>query len=496
MRHGILQDIRPGLYGRAKLVSSVDEVDESNVVDVLNDALRVHDINLLYIDYLMWYMRGCQPIENRVKTVRPEINNKVVENRAYEIVHFLSSYFLGEPCTYIRRGANDEASKTVEMLNNYMFAEDKASCDKALASDVFCCGQGYRMVLPDKDAGNDEDESPFELDTLDPRYTFVVYNNGFGKRRLMGVTYKLNKNDEIVYEVYTPNMFFKIISGVIVHSEPHSLGDIPIFEYINNEERMGAFEPVITILDVLNGISSNRADSIEQFVSAFLKFINCDIDEGDLEKFRALGAIKIKSNDGLNADVDLVTSELNQNQTQTLVDYYEDLIAKICGMPTSTKGLGGGTSGNVGSVIMHAGWQQCEARMKDTELLFKKSEKQFLKLVARMVKDARGIEINMSEIELKFVRRQYEDMITKTQSLQNMLQSGIAPEVAIAECGKFNDPQDVFARSEEFLRKWEYKEMSEGLDNVNSESSDEDDKPKGGDGQSESTDMVDTAKSA
>ena len=45
------------------------------------------------------------------------------------------------------------------------------------------------MILPDPMAGIDPDDSPFEIDILDPRYTFVVYHSGFGNKPLMGVTY-------------------------------------------------------------------------------------------------------------------------------------------------------------------------------------------------------------------------------------------------------------------------------------------------------------------
>ena len=42
-----------------------------------------------------------------------------------------------------------------------------------------------RYIIPYDIADEIIDESPFELDTLDPRYAFVVYNNGFGKKPLM-----------------------------------------------------------------------------------------------------------------------------------------------------------------------------------------------------------------------------------------------------------------------------------------------------------------------
>ena len=76
------------MNGRRIIKTSVTEITENNVIEVLNKALAVHDLNRSDIDYLWKYYKGEQPIRHRVKDVRPEICNKIVENRANEIVSF------------------------------------------------------------------------------------------------------------------------------------------------------------------------------------------------------------------------------------------------------------------------------------------------------------------------------------------------------------------------------------------------------------------------
>ena len=51
---------------------------------------------------------------------------------------------------------------SINRLNEYVFAEDKAAKDKELADWFHICGTSYRMVLPD--APGEEDEAPFDLD--------------------------------------------------------------------------------------------------------------------------------------------------------------------------------------------------------------------------------------------------------------------------------------------------------------------------------------------
>lgn len=460
------EEIASHLFGRREIVTSVDEITLDNLNDVLTQAVSVHSMNALEIDYLWRYMRGEQPILFRKKVVRPEICNKVVENHAVEIAEFTSGYFMGEPVTYVRRGEREEASKQVQLLNDYMFAEDKASHDKDMATWMAVCGVGYRMVLPDREADDDPDESPFELDSLDPRKTFVVYNSGFGHRRMLGCQMVFRSKSgkpfdfEIIYCGYTRTHYFEVKEGAILTWKPHGLEDIPIYEYRLNLARMGSFEPALSLLDAINKIQSNRIDGLEQYIQAFLKFKNCEIQDEDIAKISKLGAIMIKNADGLDSDVTLVSQELNQSQTQELVDYLYDQVLTICGMPTTTKG-GASTSDTGQAVFLRDGWSQCEARARDTELLFKRSEKLFLRQALHIISTMRqGFDLKLSEVECKFTRRQHDNLQSKSQALLSMLQAGLHPEEAIASCGLFNDPLDVYQRSQPFLRKWDYVDLT------------------------------------
>ena len=193
---------------------------------------------------------------------------------------------------------------------------------------------------------------------------------------------------------------------------------------------------------------------MEQFIQSFLKFVNCEVDKDKIEKLRELGAIVIKSADGVNADVQIITQELNQSQTQTLVDYLYDQILIICGMPTTTKG-GSSTSDTGAAVFLRDGWSQCEARAKDTEALFEESERDFLRLILRIMREKCDTDLKLSEVDCKFTRRQHDNLLTKTQALLHMLEAGLAPEIAIATSGLFNDPMDVARQSKEYLEgKW------------------------------------------
>ena len=445
------------LFGRRVIYTEVTEINAGNIIDVLQKALFTHLANQADIDYLYRYYRGDQPILYRQKEVRPEINNTVVENRANEIVSFKTGYLVGEPVQYVSRGGEESVASEVLTLNDYMLSEDKPFKDKELVDWMHICGTSYRMVLPDALADVEEDEAPFEIFTLDPRFAFVVYSVGLGHKPMMGVRYVLKEDGALVFSCWTENRYFEVWNTwSVVHAEDQIFG-IPIVEYPANNARLGAFEIVIPLLDAINMTESNRIDGVEQFVQALMLFHNVDISSEDFGKLKELGAIKYKDIDStLKAEITYLNSELNQAQTQTLVDSMYETVLTICGMPNRN---GGSSTSDTGSaVIMRDGWSAAEARAKDTEPVFKKSEKEFLKLVLRICRDMGQLSLKLSALEIRFTRRNYENIAQKASVLVTMLGcEKIAPELAFTHSGMFSDPQLAYRMSMDYMAEQEKK---------------------------------------
>ena len=436
--------------GRTVISTNAKSITRENLLTVLTQAKLSHSKNKGEIEYLFNYYKGKQPILARKKEVRPDICNTVVVNRANEIVAFKTGYLCGEPIQYINRNGEDSVTENINTLNEYMFSEDKASQDEEIVEWGNICGTAYRLVLPD-DRG-EIDEAPFEMYTLDPRYAFVVYSNGIGKKPLMGVIESQDENNVTHYSIYTEDKYFHVLESSIVEETPHILGMIPIFEYPANNARLGAFEIVLPLLDAINNVESNRLDGVEQIVQAFIKFINCDITKDEYKAFLEMGAIKVKSVDGAPADVGVVTTELNQDQTQTLSENLYNTVLTICGMPNRN---GGNSTSDTGSaVLLRDGWSLAEARAKDSEHIFKRAEKQMLKLVLKICNTSGELALKLSDISLKFTRRNYENIQSKSQVLISMLQQEkIHPLLAFSSSGLFIDPEEAYTLSMKYYEE-------------------------------------------
>lgn len=452
------QAIPYGFFGRKTLYTTFKEITPSNVNDMIREIERDHARNAGEIGMLYKRYKGEQPILNRIKEVRPDINNKIVVNRAMEVTNFSISYSFGEPMQYVARGSKAETPDKVDMLNDFMLEQNKATADIDLATWFSIGGLGYRIALPNKGSG----DSPFSIYTLNPMSTGVVKYQSIEEPVVAGFAYVTDEHGFKTYSIYTPSLFMKVKNQKVLEVAVNPIGMVPIIEYQSNMVKMGVFEPVITLLDAINLLQSNRLDGVEQFVQSIMLFINADIENDDIQKLQAMGALKIFGDD---ASVELITKELNQSEVQVLIDDLYQSVLTIIGMP-SQSGESNSTSDTGSAVIMRGGWQTAESRAKQSELMFKRSEKQLLEVILKICEETSELELKVSEIEMKFTRRNYSDLMAKSQVLTTMLANPkIHPQLAFEHCGLFVDSLSAYLMSEvyyEEVGKYEGRNESNG----------------------------------
>lgn len=466
-------------YGRLDIL--VDDIDynDSNIVDTLNNMLAFHRSNSADIQTLWDTYTGKQAILNRIKEVRPEICNKIVENHAAEIVNFKTGFTFGEPVQYVYRGESEYNNNagddnSIGLLNEIMDMLDKSTQDRELAEWFYICGLAYRMILPE----TGEDGIDIQTYVCDPRYTFVAKTADYRRKPKLAVTYncvqgdsKLSNDQKTQYSVYSDNHYWLIVDGEIMQSQDIVTG-IPIIEYRLAPSRQGCFEAVLPLLDALNNMSSNRMDGVEQIIQNFIWFNNCEVDEEKLEQLKDKGAIQTRSTNGNQANIQILTTNLDQQQSQTYVDYVYQMVLTIAAVP-DRKASAGGNTGQ--ALVIGQGWTGAESAAKAMELEFKAAEKRFLRNALKLLGvspeyGSRLANLTISDIDIKFTRNKTDNLLTKTQGLMNQLEAGVHPRIAIANCGLYSDPEQVYLDSQEYLEKWKVQEQTENVpDNLDGE---------------------------
>ena len=449
------------LYGRRDIFSGVDEITEENVIDEVNSALVYHLQNVAEEEYLYWYRRGLQPILKRTKERNTIVLNKVVENHAEEITTFKNGYFLQEPAKYVSRRSG--AKNKVDKLNEYLYRSGKHIADNALADWFHMVGKAALYI-----ESNSDPDVPVKTYALDPRSAFVVYSLRPGNEPLYAVNMVIGA-DTVNIDVFTKTNVFRLdgssksseatnytnfdaIANAVNKVEDNPLGAIPIIEYRYNSVNMGAFEGVESLLNSINLIQSNRCDGIEQFIQSIAVAVNCQFeDDVTADKIRKAGMIALRSVGENKADFRILSEELDQQQTQTLVDDLYDQALRICSMPTTTKG-GKSTSDTGSAVIFRDGWEQAAASARNTEDLFKQSNRWFDKIFTDILRAKGLLDIKLIDFDLNFVRNETANVQSKAQAMQTMLAAGMHPELAFAKSGISNDPVADIKMSEKYLK--------------------------------------------
>lgn len=433
-------------FGRQIIYTKVSRVTNANILKELSKALIIHNKNAIEIEYLDRYYRGDQPILYRKKVNRPEVNNKIPVNLAYELVERKTADICAEPIQYVLRGTDNNKSKQITELNIIMDSESKQECDIDICRWRSICGTAYRFIGNDEGNGDLLDESDFSLSSENPMYTFVCYYTN--NKPAFSCQIREGENSEIIYFCYTNTEWFEIVNGKINASGKNGNGAIPVIEYPNNARRLSDIEMTIGITDAINTLTSDRINGVEQFVSAWVKFVNCEIDKEEFDKMRLAGALVVKSNNGAEnkADVDVMTNELNQSEGQVVFNDLFDRFLNIQGLANRESNTGGDTGQ---AVQLRNGHYDAGLRTAINEPILKKAELMSLRIILNRLRINKGYILTPSDIEVHINHSKLDNLLTKTESLKMLLDSGINYKRAIKTVDLFSDSEQVALESKD-----------------------------------------------
>ena len=437
------QDLVHGVYGRKIAYTDVDKITPQNVVKVIGDCIGVFYGNKIAIRYLWRYYKGDQPTLYRTKITNEDITNKIVENHAYEIVQFKVGQTYGEPVQFISRKDDEAINKAVDELNDYMVDANKQEKDIKAGEWQSATGTSFKAVQPK------QGDVPFRITAPTPMNTFMIYNRNTEEPIL--VVQELKDEDGRYYKLaFSDTMSFKMVNSDLVESKLHTYGGIPIVEYPNNHERISDIELVISMLDAINNMQSNRMDGIEQFVQSWIKFVNCEVDEEQFKKMKMSRALVVTSiNKDNKSDVDVMTQELNQTQCQVAKDDLWDNTLSILAIPTKQSNTGGDTQG---AVQLRNGWDFSKTRAKLKDPLVKSAEKRLAMVVLNVLRVAgNGLNLTLRDFDVQINHSPQDNMYTKSQTLLQLLQCGIHPLVAIKTVGLWGDAEKTFLLSKPYV---------------------------------------------
>lgn len=446
-------------------------LNQDNMVDALNEALKIHYDNSNEIKFLKSYHNGEQSILSRKKDIRPDVDNKVVINYANTFTRDIIGYTYGKPMQYVARRSDEDGviKDEVRLLNDYAEMNDKSASDQQKATNASIYGISHRAVFARK-TEDEDNEAPYYYLNLDSETTFVAYSSQLDRKPVFACTYMrsfgTDEDNYTLFTVYTTDQIFiykvpfssvreTVIKGDLVMGFPkkNPLGMIPIIECENNQFRMGHWETAITLMDAINKTASDSVNDVEQFVNAILVAINAEFDEKTMNQVKANKFASIKAPQGMNADLKYIQSQMDGSSVEQLRQYLEDCLRAVVGIPDrKTRGGGGGDTGD--AVKLRDGWADMEVVARTTETFNKKSEKKELKIILKILKDLKKIKkTSMINVDIKYPRNKTDNLNSKVTAYATLLNTEtVAPNDALDIVDITSDNAEVIARGEEYWK--------------------------------------------
>ena len=248
-------------------------------------------------------------------------DNRVVVNFPKYIVDTMNGFFIGNPIKIV---AEDEAvSDYVEYLDRYNDQDDN---NAELAKICSIYGKGHEMYYTDE-------ESELCITYLDPKEAFMIFDESIIERPLFFVRRYVDREGfeygSISDETSVRN--FKVTGGLTWLDEwqPHYFPGVPATEYVENGERQGIFEPVMSMVNAYNKAISEKANDVDYFADAYLKVLGTVVDNEDVKFIRDNRIVNFEG-DGSDKIIAEFMEKPNSDTTQeNLLERLERLIFQI-----------------------------------------------------------------------------------------------------------------------------------------------------------------------
>lgn len=477
-------------YGRREIFTDYAEITSENIISVLRDAMTVFTANASDCEQLIKYEKGNQP-KIREKQYRSDIDNWCIDNLANEIASFKIDFGWGNPITFVQRGEKDSGGeKEVEaicLLNEFYDSECIKKKTQELARFVEVCGIGYTMIEINPDC---DEDAPFKLTVLDPRYAFVVKSAYYTDHRAMlGVTLRKDRLGNYYFTCFSKDRRFeivnlcKVINGDKIEEvnqwyeadrsgEINPIGRVNIVEWIRDYDYMGCFERSISEMNALNLLVSDLVNDTEQETQAIWHANDVDLPKQvtiNEDGTRTESDIKPKTNDWImtytNPDgkqpfIKSLSIDYDYTGMLNNISYRVERIKEKCNVPSRNDNSGGSTGVAMDSAT---GWTRAEVEASRQDQIKDGCKMEEVRCVLAAIKNNANYKVPESLKSLRYMdvkpnikRQKNYELSTKINALATGINCGIAPKHMIPVINLFDDPNQVIEDSKEYMDKLIY----------------------------------------
>lgn len=262
------------------------------------------------------------PIFYEPKKPKWKPDNRIAVNFAKYIVDTMNGFFIGHPLKVTVDKGNEAVEKYVELLDQYN-DQDDSNAELSKICSIF--GKGYEMYYVDQ-SGN------IGITYLSPMNAFMIYDDSVLCRERYFVHTYLDAGNVLHGSVSDDSVVrWFVLKGKLIwegEAKKHGFDGVPATEYVENEEAIGIFEPVLTMIDAYNKAISEKANDVDYFADAYLKVLGTFLGKEDVKHIRDDRIINFDG-DTDKLIVDFLRKPDGDTTQEHLIDRLEKLIFQI-----------------------------------------------------------------------------------------------------------------------------------------------------------------------
>lgn len=380
------------------------------------DIRDIVDANLTPGRYatLESYYQGKHKVLQERKRDSTAPNNRIVNNMARYITDTAVGYFLGQPVVY--SSPNETYLTALQDIFDY---NDEQDLNTELAKLCSIDGHAVEMLYIDTDG-------MIRQSKLNPGNVVLIYASD--TQALLGALRTIISTDKSHNQIKKVEWWdsqqcwsFRSFNGgslELMDIQEHYWHDVPFIEYLNNEERLGDFEGVISIIDAYNRVQSNTANFFQYNDEALLKITKMgDVTSQDVRNMKEKGAIILE--DG--GDIDWLIKSINDTGLENYKKRLREDMHLFSSVPNLTdENFGGSLSGVAISYKLWGLEQVCAIK----ERKFKKGLQRRLELLTTIL-NLKGGSYDYRDIDIQFRRNKPQNLLEIAQ-----IMSTLAPQVS------------------------------------------------------------------
>lgn len=413
---------------------------ETEITDELvTKLIKLHEEDCERYITLEDYYRGKAKIYDRSKEDY-KANNKLALDYPSYIVDILLGLFVGKPISYT---VAEENKEMMEGLQEVFDLNDEQDENAEIAKICGIKGRGYEIVYLDEEGG-------VRFNEVQPENIVMVYDNHIKPEPLFCIYIREDADAESIGKesknklvtLYTKDSIKEMrLEGSdlkLIEENTNLFGAIPVVEFKNNNEAIGDFERVLSLIDALNLAQSDTANDFEEFTDALLVLAGMpQADSDDVNRMIEDKVLLLDKSGGAGQSAEWLIKDINDTALENYKNRLDADIHKFAKVPNmNDEHFAGNVSGEAMKYKLFATDQIIAQKQRK----FKSALQERIKLILSIAKIKTAKDFDYRDISIVFNDNKPYNELDNIATVKAALDAGLSKTYAY---GKLRDIDDV-----------------------------------------------------